>query len=57
MVISLGVLLVAILSIYSIIDCLKTQTDPSKKALWAVLIIILPFIGSVLYLLVGKKQA
>jgi hypothetical protein len=30
--------------------------DTGKKALWIVLILILPVIGVVLYFLIGKKQ-
>jgi len=49
-------LLVLILDIIAIIDTLKSSMDTGKKALWIILILILPVVGMVLYFLIGKKQ-
>ena len=49
-------LLVLVLDIVAIVDVLKSSVDTSKKALWIILILILPVIGMVLYFLIGKKQ-
>ena len=48
-------LVVLVLDIIAIFDLLKSPVSTSKKALWILLIIILPVIGMVLYFLVGKK--
>ena len=34
---------------------LKSSTDTGKKALWIILIVVLPVIGMALYFLIGKK--
>ena len=49
-------LIVLILDIIAIVDALKSSMDTGKKALWIILILILPVIGMVLYFLIGKKQ-
>jgi hypothetical protein len=49
-------LLVLVLDIIAIVDALKSSMDTGKKALWIILILILPVIGMVLYFLIGKKQ-
>ena len=54
---SLFGLLVLILDIIAIVSVLNSSSDSVKKALWIVLIILLPVIGMVLYFLVGRKPA
>ena len=49
-------LLVLVLDIIAIVDVLKSSMDTGKKALWIILILILPVIGMVLYFLIGKKK-
>ena len=48
-------LIVLVLDIIAIVDTLKSSMDTGKKALWIILILVLPVIGLVLYFLVGKK--
>lgn len=48
-------LIVLILDIIAILDILKSSGDIGKKALWIILILILPVIGMALYFLIGKK--
>lgn len=48
-------LLILVLDIIAIVDLLKSSMDTGKKALWIILILILPVIGMVLYFLIGKK--
>jgi len=50
-------LVVLVLDIIAILDVLKSGTDSGKKALWIILIILLPVIGLILYYLIGKKKA
>jgi len=49
-------LLVLVLDIIAIVDALKSSMDTGKKALWIILILILPVVGMVLYFLIGKKR-
>ena len=48
-------LIVLVLDIIAIVDVLKSSMDTGKKALWIILVLILPVIGMVLYFLIGKK--
>ena len=49
-------LLIFVLDIIAIIDVLKSSVDTGKKALWILLILILPVVGMIIYFLIGKKQ-
>ena len=49
-------LIVLVLDIIAIVDILKSSADTGSKALWIILILILPVIGMVLYFLIGKKK-
>ena len=49
-------LIVLVLDIIAIVHTLKSSMDTGKKALWIILILILPVVGMVLYFLIGKKQ-
>jgi len=48
-------LAVFVLDIIAIVNCLKSSLSSGKKALWIILILILPLIGMILYFLLGKK--
>ncbi len=48
-------LIVLVLDIIAIVDALKSSMDTGKKALWIILILVLPVVGMVLYFLIGKK--
>jgi len=49
-------LVVLVLDIIAILDVLKSSMDSGKKALWIILILVLPVIGMVLYFLIGQKK-
>ena len=49
-------MVVLILDIIAILDLYKSKKDASKRVLWIVIILIIPFIGMLLYFLVGKKR-
>ncbi len=49
-------LIVLVLDIIALVDILKSSADTGNKALWVILILILPVIGMVLYFLIGKKM-
>ncbi len=48
-------LAILILDVVAIVDVLKSSSATNKKALWIILILILPLIGMVLYFLLGRK--
>ena len=48
-------LLILVLDIIAIVDVLKSSMDTGKRALWIILILLLPVVGMVLYFLIGKK--
>jgi len=48
-------LVVLVLDIIAILDVLKSSMDTGKRALWIILILILPVVGMVLYFVIGKK--
>jgi hypothetical protein len=48
------------LSIYAFIDCITTEERDVRyipKPLWAVLVLLFPVVGSISWLLVGRKRA
>ena len=49
-------LVVLVLDIIAIVDTVKSSMDTGKKALWIILVLILPVIGMVLYFLIGQKK-
>ena len=49
-------LIVLVLDIVAIIDIVKSAKSGGNKALWIVLILLLPVVGLILYYLMGKKQ-
>lgn len=44
-----------ILWLMALIDCLKSNNP--DKIVWVIVIILLPFIGAILYYAVGRKRA
>lgn len=53
--IGIAALVVLVLDIIAILDILQSSAEIGKKALWVILILILPIIGMILYFLIGKK--
>lgn len=49
-------LVILVLDIIAIVDVLKSSMATGKKLLWIILILVLPFVGMVLFFLLGKKQ-
>jgi len=48
-------LIVLVLDIWAIIDCVKSSKSTGHKALWIILVLVLPVIGLILYFLMGRK--
>ena len=49
-------LVVLILDIVAIVSLLKSNADTGTKILWLLLIVLLPFLGMVLYYLMGPGR-
>jgi hypothetical protein len=45
-----------ILWIVALVNCLKNNLDVNLKIIWVLVIIFIPFLGSILYLTIGKNQ-
>ena len=49
-------LVILVLDIIALVSLLQSGADTANKILWALLIILLPFIGMVLYFLMGPGR-
>ena len=49
--------IVLVADIYAIIGIVGSRSEPMKKALWIVLILLLPVAGFLIWLLLGPKSA
>jgi hypothetical protein len=46
-----------VLWLWALIDCIRRNfTNPNDKILWLVLIILIGYIGPILYLIIGRKK-
>lgn len=46
-----------VLFLWALIDCIRREfTNPNDKILWLVLIILIGWIGPILYLIIGRKK-
>ncbi|MET9501470.1 PLD nuclease N-terminal domain-containing protein [Streptomyces sp. NPDC006259] len=48
------------LSVYAFIDCISTKDDEIRhmpKPLWAILVLLFPLVGSISWLVAGKKRS
>lgn len=50
------VLLIGLLPIIALVSILTSQFEGDDKLIWALVVILLPFIGSVLYFTIGKNK-
>ena len=49
-------LIILVLDIIAIMDCVKSSKSNGQKALWIILILVLPVVGLILYYIIGKKK-
>ncbi len=49
-------LIVFVLDIIAIVSIVKSSADGTTKLLWVVLVILLPFLGMILYFLMGPGR-
>jgi len=52
---SIGGLIALVLIIYAIIDLLKSSKSTANKIIWGLVIWCIPFIGAIIYLIVGRE--
>ncbi len=52
----LVILFVFLLPLLALISALMSDFPGNEKILWVLIIILLPFLGSVLYFLIGRNQ-
>jgi hypothetical protein len=51
-------ILCLILWIWALVDCLQNSSlQGTEKLIWVIVIIFVPFLGSILYLLIGRKKS
>lgn len=48
--------LVLLLPLIALIDIIRNDFDGNNKLLWVLIVIFLPFMGSIIYFLIGKDQ-
>jgi len=44
-----------ILMVIAIIDILQSKNENDRRAVWAIVVIAFPFIGSIMYFIMGRK--
>ena len=49
-------LIILVLDIIAILDCVKSDKSTGQKALWIIIILVLPAVGLIAYYLIGKKK-
>jgi hypothetical protein len=49
-------LVVLVLDIIAIIQIVQSSMDGTKKAIWVLIVLLLPFVGMILWYLLGKSQ-
>ena len=42
--------------IYSLIDLLKSSFEKNDKIIWVLVVLLLPILGSILYIFIGRKR-
>ncbi len=52
----IGGILLLIAVIYAIISIVSSKAEPLHKALWIVLVLVLPLVGFIIWLLLGPKK-
>lgn len=57
LIILVVMLLPLILFIWSLVDIISgTFKEPNNKLIWVIVVILLPLLGSILYLIIGRSQ-
>ncbi len=54
---AIGGIILFLLVIFALVDIAKSSVPMSKKLLWILVILVIPYIGAALYLLMGREGA
>lgn len=54
---AIGGLILFILVILAVVDLLRKPYDMGKKILWLVIILVVPYIGAILYFMIGRSSS
>ncbi|MCX6646526.1 MAG: PLDc N-terminal domain-containing protein [bacterium] len=54
---SLGGLITLILMVWAIMDLLGSRRSGSTTIIWILVILVLPLLGAILYLLIGRNRS
>lgn len=52
----LAILICIVLWMYCLIDILKNKFEGNDKIIWTLVVILIPALGSILYLFIGKTK-
>jgi tryptophan-rich sensory protein len=53
---ALSVIAMLALIAWSFIDILRSDFPAAEKPIWLVLVLLMPFVGAVLYMLIGRNK-
>lgn len=42
--------------LWALVDCLRSEFENNNKLIWILLIVLVPFLGAILYLTIGRGQ-
>ncbi|MDX5427367.1 MAG: PLD nuclease N-terminal domain-containing protein [Bacteroidota bacterium] len=48
--------LVLLLPLIALIDILRNDFENSNKLIWVLIVLLFPFLGAILYFIIGSKQ-
>jgi Phospholipase_D-nuclease N-terminal len=48
-------LIILVLDVFAIVEIVKSGADNAKKALWVIVILLLPVVGLILWYFLGRK--
>ncbi len=54
---AIGGIVLFLLVIFALVDIVKRSASTGKKLLWVLIILIIPFVGAILYFLMGREGA
>ncbi len=52
---SIGTIIWVALAVIALLDLFKSNRSSGSKLIWALVIIVMPFVGSILYYLMGRR--
>ena len=53
---AIGSILALILVVWAVMDLIKKPYPMEKKLIWGVVILVIPFLGAILYFLLGRNK-